>query len=459
MRVHRIVLFAITPFMVSAFDLGQIITDLPKCALNCSISIITTTSPACGLAAPDTTCLCSNTTLQRSLSTCIQGQCNFTEQILVASVNNNLCPHRSIENHGEKAVWVGVGMGVASLLAVSLRLYSRYLTKSGLWLDDWAIIVAAIILCGIISTDVLDYHLGLGRHLWNVEISNIIPLTKVFLAAETLYVSVLMATKVSILLFYLRVFMSPWFRMAVKATIIFVLLWGITFIFVVVFQCKPVRGAWDKTIESTCVNTQSLAYSAAGVGIGQDFLILLLPVPELKSLQMKWTKKMHTIAMFSIGGFACVTSIIRLRFIVKFGNSRDPTWDNVIPSVWSLIEVNVAMLCACLPAIRVVVKHWLPTLTLQPDTKKKSNYSNPSSNWSSRKAPEPSSQTQLDSGYDFAMRSYSQALNPVRSKVPGISTGSKVSTQSPTGSQDDLVLLTDPGDHDFRDSPRKNEGY
>lgn len=73
-------------------------------------------------------------------------------------------------------VWVGVGLGTVSLLCVGLRFVSRYLIAHEVWLDDWAIFIAAvsraiggyqhlgsqlmakcdqIIYCGIIVTDVL----------------------------------------------------------------------------------------------------------------------------------------------------------------------------------------------------------------------------------------------------------------------------------------------------------------
>ena len=35
--------------------------------------------------------------------------------------------------------------------------------------------------------------------------------------------------------------------------------------------------------------------------------------------------------------------------------------DNVTPSVWSMAEVCVAMICACLPAIRALLSYWFPS--------------------------------------------------------------------------------------------------
>ena len=54
--------------------------------------------------------------------------------------------------------------------------------------------------------------------------------------------------------------------------------------------------------------------------------------------------------------------MIRLKYIHKFGRSPDLTWDNVIPALWSMIEICVATLCACLPAMRVLFSLRFPKL-------------------------------------------------------------------------------------------------
>ncbi|RDW77905.1 hypothetical protein BP5796_05757 [Coleophoma crateriformis] len=390
------------------------------------------------LCSPDTTCLCSNTTLQYSLSTCIQGDCSFTDQLKVAELNNELCINQHIENQGAPVVWVGVGMGIATLLCVALRLTSRHLIAQEFWLDDWAMLGAAIIYCGIIVTDVLDHKLGLGRHLWKVEIANIIPLTKVFLSSELLYLAVLVFTKISILLFYLRVFTRTWFRTSVKLMIAFVALWGVAFILVAIFQCRPIHGAWDKTVPAVCINVQSLAYSAAAIGIAQDLLILILPLPELQSLQMRLEKKVHTLALFSIGSFACITSIVRLRFLITFGNSKDPTWDNVTPAIWSLIEINVAMICACLPAIRVIVVHWIPSLGFESIASATPSNSKSNASSSNPGTQHPSRLDTLEEGHELS--------NTVPSKQPKFSIYRSVTSRSETGSEDDLMDYSTPAD-------------
>jgi hypothetical protein len=44
--------------------------------------------------------------------------------------------------------------------------------------------------------------------------------------------------------------------------------------------------------------------------------------------------------------------MIRLKALLSFGNSIDPTWDYVDAVTWTSLELAIAMICACLPAIR-----------------------------------------------------------------------------------------------------------
>lgn len=50
------------------------------------------------------------------------------------------------------------------------------------------------------------------------------------------------------------------------------------------------------------------------------------------------------------------------RYIVDFRETPDPTWDHALPAIWSMIEICVATICACVPAIRALLAQALPLL-------------------------------------------------------------------------------------------------
>ena len=54
-----------------------------------------------------------------------------------------------------------------------------------------------------------------------------------------------------------------------------------------------------------------------------------------------------------------IVSILRLQSLIFFANSKNPTWDQWIVGWWSTIEVNVGMICTCLPTVRLIlVRAW-----------------------------------------------------------------------------------------------------
>lgn len=115
------------------------------------------------------------------------------------------------------------------------------------------------------------------------------------------YISSLSVTKISILLFYNRIFVSRWFLIAVRIVMASVVLYGVAFVLALAFQCYPVRAVWDRTLDHTCINTLAIAYACAAISIFQDLLILALPIPELIGLQVSTRKRINVMVMFGVG--------------------------------------------------------------------------------------------------------------------------------------------------------------
>ena len=57
-----------------------------------------------------------------------------------------------------------------------------------------------------------------------------------------------------------------------------------------------------------------------------------------------------------------VVSIIRLQSLFQFANSTNPTWDNLAVTIWSTVEINVGIICVCMPSLRVLLVRIFPKL-------------------------------------------------------------------------------------------------
>ncbi|OGE52522.1 hypothetical protein PENARI_c010G04487 [Penicillium arizonense] len=93
-----------------------------------------------------------------------------------------------------------------------------------------------------------------------------------------------------------------------------------------------------------------------------DILVMVLPLRQLYKLNLSVTKKVYVMCMFSLGVFVTLVSILRLNSLIHFASTTNLTWDYVSVGYWSTIEVDVGIICSCLPAIRSLLRRVAPGL-------------------------------------------------------------------------------------------------
>lgn len=125
-----------------------------------------------------------------------------------------------------------------------------------------------------------------------------------FYQSEWIFVVLQATIKISILLFYLRIFPDKRFKRWVFGIIGLNVAFCIAFVLPLVFQCDPVPGAWlrwDGTFTGTCLNLNAIGWSGAAANVALDIAVLLLPVPNLLKLNVNWRKKVAIMSMFLVG--------------------------------------------------------------------------------------------------------------------------------------------------------------
>lgn len=55
-------------------------------------------------------------------------------------------------------------------------------------------------------------------------------------------------------------------------------------------------------------------------------------------------------------------SILRLKTLANWGMSLNPTYDYTELAVWSLVEMDVGVMCACMPGIAALFKRMFPSV-------------------------------------------------------------------------------------------------
>ncbi|KAF6841850.1 integral membrane protein [Colletotrichum musicola] len=393
-----------------------------------------------------TDCICINVPLQAGVSQCVQTSCEFSDQYDTALVSQELCKGYPTESRRRYSRIFSIALPTISATVVALRCWARYTVTQKLWWDDWSALIALFFLVVSCACGFANAGMGFGEHYWDVEPGKGKTIIQLFYAMQMFYTFMQVAAKTSICCFYYRVFTNTPFLLAVKGALVFILLHGAMFLFLVIFQCLPVQSIWDRSIEGKCLNITAIGYGGAAISIFEDIVLFIMPVPELLKLQLSRKKKWALVFMFGIGSFACIASMIRLKYLVSLAHTFDATWDNVDVVLWSSIEVNLAIVCGSLPALRPLFKRIPALLSTAMSTARSGTGTNRRPG-----APTPLAKVSNHSRPSCAMSAESSPRRPIlaeaQSRGFGSSSTVKVShstvddrldLEEGTGSRDDL---------------------
>jgi len=148
-----------------------------------------------------------------------------------------------------------------------------------------------------------------------------------------------------------------------------------------IFQCTPVAAAYTIELHKTakCVNITAFYLTNAALTILTDLLTYILPFRLVRKLQIPGRQKFGLGIMLGLGllyvtfsqldlitdtdvASTCVSSIIRITYIPGMLFSKDSTWTISGPMYWSVIETNVGILTASIPAFKAIAKKYAPKL-------------------------------------------------------------------------------------------------
>jgi hypothetical protein len=212
-----------------------------------------------------------------------------------------------------------------------------------------------------------------------------------------------MAVKTSILVFYLTLTQGEKvFRCANYVTLFVVNAAGLALTLVNVFQCHPIGAAISYPLSpgAQCTDILTLYLSSSPVNIITDLAILFLPNPILTQMRLPRKQKIILVITFSFGFFVAVVDVIRIAYLQNAATSRqmllreihlqdsggddfncmcDVTFFSLsgahtdlkgyasLSFMWSVVEVNVSVMCACVPSLKPLVARIIPKMIRDTD--------------------------------------------------------------------------------------------
>jgi len=252
---------------------------------------------------------------------------------------------------------------VLATSAVALRFIARKKQKVPLQGDDWFILAALLLAVGVCIAGVyaaaIDIY-GVPAQLltpseWEIH--------QKFLFSDVLVCHTCYGfIKVSILLFYKRIFVTPKFKMAANIMLGFVAAWFIAATFGHIFARTPVHLFWtaspQKWNSEPGIDYGAYLSSMAAIDIVLDLVTLCLPIPVIRNLHVRTIRKVQLVFIFALGLFCVVASGVRFywtwELYLQLHGKIPPS--TVAPTdswndIWAHIEACASIVCACLPTL------------------------------------------------------------------------------------------------------------
>ncbi|KAL1966347.1 hypothetical protein VTN77DRAFT_4489 [Rasamsonia byssochlamydoides] len=266
----------------------------------------------------------------------------------------DLAENQNAEILGAVTTLMIIGTG-----AVALRVLARMKTKNvGFAIDDYLIFCALFFSYGNGILCFVSIPYGNGRHLQVLTTDEFIKLWKVLFAYVIIYATAVTCTKSSIIMFYRRIFQLHY---SLYFAMFFVIGYWITVTVTILVGCRPLPYFWEQYIDPSvggvCINVNKFFFGNGIAAMLIDVIILCVPMPIIKGLQMPTSQKFAVAGILLLGSFVCVASIVRIVTLDRI-SSTDPTWTMAPVFVWSCVEPFIGIVCACLPTYGPFIRRW-----------------------------------------------------------------------------------------------------
>ncbi|KAH7081117.1 hypothetical protein BKA63DRAFT_461972 [Paraphoma chrysanthemicola] len=345
---------------VPILAVGSGFENLPDCAVQC-INTTLSTNTHCD-TSQSTSCICSDATVRLTVTQCLSTTCTPKQLLTSVNATTSACGD-PIRNRSHRARIINIVFVVFTMCIVVARcaaqaVYGRFHLPSD-------INMGFIVALDIALTWVCDhmYSIGLGRDIWTLPFHDISELIKSYWICEILYFTLTWLIRIAFVLFFFQIFVDKNFRKVLSAVIGVYILAMVSGILAVSFICTPISylwNSWDGEHKGHCLDHNAAVFAQAALSIVADIVTLALAISQIWNLQMNMKKKIGVMLMFSLGTLTTVVAAIRLKSLVKFATTPNPSWDYLSAGLWSIIEYQVGVICICMPSIRLGIARLLP---------------------------------------------------------------------------------------------------
>ncbi|KAF4960405.1 hypothetical protein FGADI_1052 [Fusarium gaditjirri] len=333
------------------------LSEVPSCAMPCILTMMDST----GETNANVRSMCNDPDFQTDVLNCVTGVCTAQEIKGFIVMGKELC-QMPLEDNRQEYRAVVILFAALSFFFVGLRVAAKIVTKNTWGTDDtWAVITLFILIPFTVFTLLAIHHgLGLAMPLFNKN--DLSQALKEIFIVHLLYVCGLAAAKTSILFFYLRVFQDPSFRTLVWITHAFNILSTVILITLALTVGRSAAYLLGNTADSVSnLNKYSkslkVVLAHCVVNLALDIWMLILPMTQLYNIGLKLNKKVSVMAMFGLGLFLTVVSLIRTVFSAQLlADMEEAQTGQQQVVLWACIETYMGTIVACAPSTQQLIR-------------------------------------------------------------------------------------------------------
>ncbi|KOC14279.1 hypothetical protein AFLA70_159g002031 [Aspergillus flavus AF70] len=260
---------------------------------------------------------------------------------------------------------IGSLTGLSGLLVV-LRCYVRLFLLRKFLPDDGVIVASLLCAFGVLACFIGESHHGVGLFSDDIKPEDFQILSEYMFYHAIVIVLGISLVKVSLALFLLR-FASPNknLKRFITGALVFLIIFTVACILTLIFQCLPVRAAWDFSLRENARCYSMKTYLSIGefnsaINIATDFVFATLPAFMFYKVQVNKRTRVSLMGILSLGYFACAAGIVKTVLQSQIFDEPDPYRDCQY-LIWNCVELNVGIIAASFPTIKPLVKSVIGT--------------------------------------------------------------------------------------------------
>ncbi|KAL9101691.1 MAG: hypothetical protein Q9163_003077 [Psora crenata] len=211
---------------------------------------------------------------------------------------------------------------ILATVAVILRFYARRIKSQPFRADDWTIVLSLVrsglhfsrhgqekteskqIMCW--ASAIIIYVAGA---IGGIDTTSMNPMAAARLFFKCLWILglplniSLASIKISVLLFYRRIFITPTFKRCADTMIVVLIGWAISTAIAQIFAGDPISSVWNPLAPHLRYNYNAFLLAVAGMSIIFDVMVLCFPLPMIKGMHLPTRRKFIVTGIFWLGAF------------------------------------------------------------------------------------------------------------------------------------------------------------